>query len=164
VKKKILISLLILIIVTTSLFAAEPRKGVGVGLTTGIPFHIGPTVEYNFGPATASLALGYMGQGAGANFFHLRLGGDYNFSTPFIQNDWDLDLYLSVGGQLDLGFTKGATLIGIGIPVTWAWYMESLPLKFYAKAGPVVEIFNITGWGSSVGLGFFGSAGALYYF
>ena len=63
-----------------------------------------------------------------------------------------------------MGFTKGATLIGIGIPVTWAWYMESLPLKFYAKAGPVVEIFNITGWGSSVGLGFFGSAGALYYF
>lgn len=154
-------------IVTTSLFAAEPRKGVGVGLTTGIPFHIGPTVEYNFGPATASLALGYMrysllGLG-GANFFHLRVGGDYNFSTPFIQNDWDLDLNLSVGGQLDLSFSKGFTIIGIGIPVTWSWYMESLPLKFYAKAGPVVEIGSALGT-TDVALGFFGSAGALYYF
>ena len=49
---------------------------------------------------------------------------------------WDLDLNLSVGGQLDLSFSKGFTIIGIGIPVTWSWYMESLPLKFYAKAGP----------------------------
>lgn len=40
VKKKIAISLLILVVVTVSLFAAEPRKGVGLGLTTGIPFHI----------------------------------------------------------------------------------------------------------------------------
>jgi hypothetical protein len=158
VKRRILISLLILVIVTTSLFAAEPRKGVGFGLTTGIPFHIGPTVEYNFGPATASLALGYM-RYFGGNFFHIKVGGDYNFPTPFVQNDWDLDLYLSVGGSLDFLMTKGFVGVGIGIPVTWAWYMDSLPLKFHVKAGPLVVI----GGGTAM-LEFIGSAGALYYF
>ena len=70
-----------------------------------------------------------------------------------------LDLYLSVGGSLDFLMTKGFVGVGIGIPVTWAWYMDSLPLKFHVKAGPLVVI----GGGTAM-LEFIGSAGALYYF
>jgi hypothetical protein len=167
--KKVLLIVALLIISTTVIFAAQPTKGVGVGLTTGFPIHVGPQVEYNFGPATAYLALGY--QSHGGNYFFLRVGGDYNFQSPFINNNWKTDIYLSVGGQFDMAFTKGGNDIMIGVPVTWSWHTEKVPIKVFAKAGPSVIISTVkytwlgtTTTDTSAGLGFVGSIGALYYF
>jgi hypothetical protein len=134
---------------SAAVFAAQPREGIKVGLMTGLNFHIGAMGEYNFGPASASAVLGY-----GFNAFMLRLGGDYNFDTPFVNSDWGLDLYLSVGGHLDI-FISGGAAIALGIPVTWSWYMDDVPLKIFVKAGPEL---GLTGGG----IAFIGSAGALY--
>ncbi len=153
--KKFLLVFVLLIVITTSVFAAQPVKGVGVGLTTGLPFHIGPTAEYNFGPAYAGMSLGY---GYFSSFW-LRFEGGYNFPKPFVHNDWGIDLYLSVGGYFDLQFTGGSTFFGIGIPVTWSYTLPKVPVKVYAKAGP--EIY-FSGWGA--GVGFIGSIGGMYIF
>jgi len=163
--KKILLIVALLIISTTVIFAAQPTKGVGVGLNTGFPIHVGPQVEYNFGPATAYLSLGYLSRFL--DFFYLSVGGDYNFKTPFTNNNWNTDLYLSVGGQFDIAFTKNATGFLIGAPVTWSWYAEKLPIKVFAKAGPAVVI-STTNFGgfktSNTTFELLGSIGALYYF
>ncbi|MGI6433002.1 MAG: hypothetical protein ACOXZ4_03965 [Sphaerochaetaceae bacterium] len=152
-KKLTVILLLLVLIGTSAVFAGKARDGIGAGLVTGIPFHIGATGEYNFGSAYAAADVGY-----GSNSFLLRLGGGYNFPTPFIQSDWGLDLYLSVGGNLGLYFSKFATLVSVGIPVTWTWYMDDYPVKIFVKAGPEI----IVNWGGA--LGFTGSAGAYYLF
>ncbi len=152
-KKVLFVMIIVLVISSTAVFAAQPREGIRAGLITGLPFQIGVTGEYDFGVASASAALGYS-QGA----FLIRLGGDYNFETPFVQSDWGLDLYLSVGGHFDIYITT-LSFFGLGIPVTWSWYMDDMPLKIFVKAGP--EIY-FGGWAS--GLGFLGSAGAMYYF
>ena len=152
-KKVLFVMIIVLVISSTAVFAAQPREGVKVGLVTGLPFHIGATGEYNFGVASASAALGYS-QGA----FLIRLGGDYNFETPFVQSDWGLDLYLSVGGHFDI-FVSLFSAFGLGIPVTWSWYMDDMPLKIFVKAGPEF----IFGPGAA-DIEFFGSAGAMYQF
>ena len=58
---------------------------------------------------------------------------------------------------MDLIFGAG-TAVGIGIPVTWSWHADKVPIKVFVKAGP--EIF-VTGGGM---VEFVGSAGAMYYF
>lgn len=156
-KRFAVLLLLLLLIGTMSMFAAPSRSGLGVGLSTGLPFHIGPAVEYDFGPAYAALELGYMSL-VGTDFFMLKMGGGYNFPTPFIQNDWSVDLYLSVGGNFGLYFMKGFTLFSMDIPVTWTWYMDDIPMKFYVQAGPLLTFsggFNAL---------FTGSIGAMYQF
>ena len=149
-RKVLFVIVVILVVSSTAVFAAQPREGIGVGLTTGLPFHIGAMGEYNFGVASANAAIGY-----GSNAFMIRLGGDYNFPEPFVNSDWGLDLYLSVGGYFDV-LIGPLAFFGLGIPVTWSWYMDDLPLKVFVKAGP--ELFF--GWGST--LQFMGSIGALY--
>ena len=150
--KKVLFVLVILLMMgSTLLFAAEPREGISAGVVTGLPFQIGVVGEYNFGPASAHVSMGYAGS------FLIRMGGDYHFPTPFVHSDWDIDLYLSVGGHLDI-FVGGGAFIALGIPVTWSWYPDSLPMKVFVKAGP--ELY-LTGWG---GVDFIGSIGAMYQF
>lgn len=149
-KKVLLVTVLLLVIGAGAVSAAQPREGIKVGMTLGLPFHVAAMGEYNFGVASASAAIGY-----GSSSFMLRLGGDYNFDTPFVNSDWGLDLYLSVGGHLDMYISGLWNVIAIGVPVTWSWYMDDMPLKIFVKAGP--EIFFGGG-----GLGFLGSAGALY--
>jgi opacity protein-like surface antigen len=156
--KRFLLVFVILIVISTSVFAAKPIKGVGVGLNTGIPFQIGPTAEYNFGPAYAAISLGYL-RYIGTNLFMLEFEGGYNFDKPFVNNDWGVDLYLSVGGNFNLFFTKGFTMFGVGVPVTWSYTLPKTPIKFYVKAEPKV----IFGSGFS-DLMFIGSAGAKYVF
>ena len=85
----------------------------------------------------------------------LRLGGDYNFDKPFVNNDWGMDLYLSVGGHVDMFIGGFWNVIAIGVPVTWSWYMDDMPLKIFVKAGPELYL-------SGGGIGFLGSIGALY--
>lgn len=152
-KKILCLVVVILLISTAALFAAQPREGIGVGGVTGLPFHIGAAAEYNFGVASAHAALGY--QRYGWNFFLLQIGGDYNFPDPFINPAWDMELYLSVGGQLNL-YLGSTNLIGLAFPVTWSFFLEDMPLKIFAKAGPEIMF----GWGTS--LNFTGSAGAYY--
>ena len=154
-KKVLFLIVVILLVSSTVAFAAQPREGIRAGLVTGLPFHIGAMGEYNFGPASAHAALGFMDAGLGA--FFIRLGGDYNFPTPFIQSDWNLDLYLSVGGQIDILLGSFWNAFLLGIPVTWSWYMDDIPLKIFVKAGPAI---GLTGGG----IDFIGSAGALYQF
>lgn len=151
-KKVLLVTVLLLVIGAGAVSAAQPREGIKVGMTLGLPFHIGAMGEYNFGVASASAALGL--DTGFVNSFWMRFGGDYNFETPFVNSDWGLDLYLSVGGHLDILINSWATGVALGIPVTWSWYMDDIPLKIFVKAGP--EIYF------SGGIGFNGSAGALY--
>jgi len=156
-KKVLFLIVVILLVSSTVAFAAQPREGIRAGLVTGLPFHIGAMGEYNFGPASVNLSLGYLSYFGFADFFNLRIGGDYNFPTPFVQSDWGLDLYLSVGGHFDLFFGGGSVGFALGFPVTWAWYVDDLPLKVFVKAGPEIDV-------TGGPLTFFGSAGALYQF
>lgn len=152
--KRSLCVLVLLIAATTAVYAAPPNQGVGVGVITGIPLFIGVTSEYNFGPAYAGLSLGYF------DAFWLRLEGGYNLPSPFVNHDLGVDLSLSVGGAFDLMFSEYGTIMAIGIPFTWSYTLEKIPLKFFVKAGPQ---FLFSG-----GMGFFpsfaGSAGGMYVF
>ncbi|WP_422478102.1 hypothetical protein [Pleomorphochaeta sp. DL1XJH-081] len=152
-RKVLCLVVVLLLLSSVAAFAAQPREGIGVGGITGLPFHIGAAAEYNFGAASANASLGYLRYGT--NYFQIKLGGDYNFPDPFVQSAWDMDLYLSVGGQfaIDIG---PVAVFSLGIPVTWSFFMENMPLKVFVKAGP--ELYF--GWGTS--LGFSGSAGAYY--
>lgn len=151
-KKVLLLVVLILLVSATAVYAAEPREGIRAGLITGLPFHIGVSGEYNFGQATASVSLGY------ASAFLIRIGGDYNFDKPFVNDAWGMALYLSVGGHLDLLIGSGWNTVALGIPVTWSYYLDDLPMKIFVKAGP--EIY----FGLGGGLDFLGTIGALYQF
>lgn len=150
-KKMVVVTLLFLIVGSALVFAAPIKTGLGVGPVIGFPFHIGVTGEYNFGPAYASLDLGYE---TGA--FMLRAGGGYNFPTPFVNSEWPLDLYLSVGGRVGLAFNKWYTGVSIDLPVTWTWYLDNLPLKIFVSAAPSINI--------PFGVWFVGSAGAMWVF
>ena len=149
-KKVLLVAVLLMVIGVGAISAAQPREGIRVGLMTGLDFHIAAMGEYNFGVASASAAIGY-----GGRSFMLRLGGDYNFDKPFVNNDWGMDLYLSVGGHVDMFIGGFWNVIAIGVPVTWSWYMDDMPLKIFVKAGPELYL-------SGGGIGFLGSIGALY--
>lgn len=156
---KRIVLLLVLLIASTLLFAGEPVKGIGAGISTGIPFTVGALGEYNFGPAYASVELGY----ATGPYFMFRAGGGYNFPKPFVNSDLGMNLYLSIGGKFSgyLGsFSGNFVAVGaFGIPVTWSWYANKIPIKVFAQAGP--EIYFGSG---SVDLNFFGSIGAMYVF
>lgn len=159
--KRTLLLLLVFLLGLTAIFAGEPVTGIGAGAFGGLPFHIGAIGEYNFGPAYATLELGY----STGNMFLIKGGGGYNFPKPFVHNDWGLDLYLSIGGKISgyMGSYKfGNTtefygFASIGIPVTWTWYADKIPLKVFVQAGPELYI----GGG---GIDFTGTAGAMYVF
>ena len=156
---KRIVLLLVLLIASVALFAGEPVKGIGAGISTGIPFHIGAIGEDNFVPAYASLEMGYS---TGSEFMVLA-GGGYNFQKPFTNSDWGMDLYLSVGGYLGGYLTlSGGKLYAsgsFGIPVTWSWYADKIPLKVFVQAGP-----SLTFGSGYTYLGFSGTAGAMYVF
>jgi len=137
---------------STFVFAAQPRDGFGVGGAIGLPFHIGAAAEYNFGPASANALIGYTAYGW--NYFTIRLGGDYHLPYSFKNSDLGMELFLSVGGHLGINITSGSSLVTLGLPVTWSWFVEDIPLKVFAKAGPE---FYFSG-----GIGFTGTAGAYY--
>jgi hypothetical protein len=148
--KRFLCVLVLCIVATTAVFAAPPSKGIGVGISAGLPFHAAVTAEYNFGPAYTTLSLGYIGS------FWVRAEGGYNLPTPFINDDLGIDLFLSVGGTFDMMFSESGTTVGIGIPVTWSYTLEKVPMKFFVKAGP--QLF----FGG--GLAFMGTIGGMYVF
>lgn len=150
-KKFLLVALLILLVTVSALSAAEPREGFGVGLSLQAPFGIGAVAEYNFGVATANLSVGYA-----SSAFHLELGGDYNFPGLFVNDNMGLDVQASVGGRLDMYFFSGFTSIGLGIPISLSYYLESIPLKIFTRAIPE---FNLSG---GFGFGMRGEVGAMY--
>jgi hypothetical protein len=153
-KRFVLVFLLVAIIVI-GVSAAEPVKGIGVGLEMGAPPHIGASADYNFGPAYAGLSLGY-----NSGFFWLRAEGGYNLPKPFVYEGLEADLYLSAGGAVDFLITKGWAMYGIGVPITWSYTLPKIPLKFYVKAGPEL----LFGKGMGVSLQMMGSVGAKYVF
>lgn len=159
--KRCVVVLGILILAIVSVGAAEPVKGIGVGLDLGLPLHVGAIGEYNFGPAYAGLDLGYDMM---YEAFWLRVEGGYNVAKPFVNANLGVDLYLSVGGAFDLFIGKedyysSGTSFGIGFPITWSYTLEKIPLKFYAKAGP--ELYF---GGGSVVPELAGSIGGMYVF
>lgn len=133
-KKILLVTLLILLVTMTAIFAAQPREGFGVGLSLQAPFGVGAVAEYNFGVASANASIGYV-----FNAFHIGLGGDYILPGLFENSALGLDLQASVGGKLDLGFF-GGTLVGIGFPISLSYYLESIPLKIFTRAVPELVI------------------------
>ncbi|MDX9915071.1 MAG: hypothetical protein RBS49_04195 [Sphaerochaeta sp.] len=155
--KKCVVVLVLLVLVAGAAYSAEPITGVGTGITLGLPLHVGATAEYNFGPAYAGLSLGYFGM---ADSFWMRLEGGYNVPGPFVSRDLGVDLYLSVGGYIDLMFSTFGTMVGIGIPVTWSYTLETIPLKFFVKAGPEF----LFGGGMGFYPAFVGTAGGMYVF
>ncbi len=156
--KRYVVLFLLLTIVTTGLIAAEPVKGVGVGLEMGVPLHVGASADYNFGPAYTGLSLGY-----NSSFFPsfwLRVEGGYNLPKPFVYEGSRADLYLSVGGAVDFLISKNWVMYGIGIPITWSYTLPKVPLKFYVKAGPEIFFGSVGG----VFVQMMGSVGAKYVF
>lgn len=159
-KKKLLVVLLVLLLSITSLFAANKRLGIGTGLVIRAPFGIGAMTEYDFGPARANLTLGYQ-----MGTFLLGIGGEYVFPGLFQNNDLNFGLKMSVGGKIDLGFSSGSTLINIGVPITFAYYFDSVPIKIYGSGIPGVAILVSSG-GGGAGAGLSGQVeiGALWLF
>ncbi|NLZ76776.1 MAG: hypothetical protein GX911_02275 [Spirochaetales bacterium] len=156
---KRIVLLLVLLIASVALFAGEPVKGIGVGVSTGLPFHAGAMGEYNFGPAYASVELAY----ASGPYFLFRVGGGYNFPEPFVNDAWGMDLRLSVGGRFS-GYigSFGGSVVASGafsIPVTWSWYADGIPLKVFVQAGP-----DLYFGGGAMQLDFSGTAGVMYVF
>ncbi len=144
-KKRLLVVLLVLVVSLASLFAANQRLGIGAGLALRAPFGIGAVGEYDFGPARVNLTLGYA-----FNAFHLGVGGDYILPGIFQNKDLNFGLQASAGGRIDLGFSKGATFINVGIPITFAYYFDSVPIKIYGSGIPGVMIVISSGpWGST---------------
>lgn len=162
--KRTLLLLFVLLLGLTAIFAGEPVTGIGAGLTLGIPFGVHAAGEYNFGPAYAGLEIGYQGE-FGVDYFSIRAEGGYNFPKPFVNKDWGMDLYLSVGGKAGIylgkdDYTNKLAVAGtLSIPVTWTWYADNLPLKVFVKAGPEIYFTKVMN-----PLLFSGSAGAMYVF
>lgn len=160
--KRSVLVLVVLILALSAVTAAQPVKGIGVGLDLGLPLHVGAVGEYNFGPAYVGTALGYDIMMFEA--FWLRVEGGYNVPKPFVNSDLGIDLHLSVGGAFDVfigeknPFSSGMHY-GIAFPFTWSYTLEKVPLKFYAKVGP--EIYF---WGGFVTAGLSGSIGGMYVF
>lgn len=146
--KKCVLVLVVLALATGAVFAAEPVKGIGVGLDLGLPLHVGAKGEYNFGPAYAGLSLGYQ---IAYEAFWLRLEGGYNVPDPFLNAKLGVDLYLSVGGAIDVMIGSYGNFFGIGIPITWSYTLEKIPMKFFVKTGPEIYIPGGFGLMSTIG-------------
>jgi len=131
-KRLLLLVIVLLSISSVAVFATQPREGLSIGATTGIPFIIGVTGEYNMGTINATATMGYSSM-----MFLLRVGADYNL-TPSVQ--WEpYTMYPSIGAHIDL-FMGGTSFIGIGIPATLSYYMGSMPLKLSLRIGPELII------------------------
>ena len=140
-KKRLLVVLLVLLLSLTSLFAANKRLGIGTGLVLRAPFGIAAIGEYDFGPARVNLTLGYITYFQNKpGLFHLGVGGEYVFPGLFQNNDLNYGLKMSVGGRIDLGFSQYSTFIVIGVPITFAYYFDSVPIKIYGSGIPGVMI------------------------
>ncbi len=140
-KKVLLIALLVLVVSTMSIFAANDRLGIGAGLALRAPFGIGAVGEYDFGVARVNLTVGYL-----TGTFHVGIGGEYVLPGIFHNKDLNIGLQASAGGKIDLGFAKGFTNIDIGLPITLAYYFDSVPIKIYGSAIPGLAIAVSPGW------------------
>ncbi len=140
-KKRLLVVLLVLVVSLTSLFAANQRLGIGAGLSLRAPFGVGAVGEYDFGVARVNLTLGYL-----TGMFHVGVGGEYVLPGTFQNNDLNFGLQASVGGKIDLGFAKNWTQIIIGVPITLAYYFDSVPIKIYGSGIPSIPITITSGW------------------
>jgi|SRR5690554_3813570 len=134
----------------------EGRFGVGAAINA--PFGSVAVGEYNLGVASVNVSLGYQEYGFG--FFHLGVGGDYNFPGVFSNSDMGVDLYASVGGKLDLGFNSNFTMLGIGFPISLSYIFEDMPMKVYTRAVP--GFIALLGWSFDIWTR--GEVGAMYYF
>ncbi|NLV83584.1 MAG: hypothetical protein GXY60_03375 [Spirochaetales bacterium] len=99
------------------------------------PFAIGITGEYDFGAATASVAIGFDNlYGTGA--FMFRMAGQYDFDAPF--DNGTFSVYPSAGGHIDIlagslfGFRFGAHI------ALSSYFFRQLPLKLYIEVGPSI--------------------------
>ena len=145
--KKLIVSILLLVIVSSmSLYSAQIVDTVinplpadsqkwGVGLIMSSPFAIGITGEYDFGAATASVAIGFDNlYGTGA--FMFRMAGQYDFDAPF--DNGTFSVYPSAGGHIDIlagslfGFRFGAHI------ALSSYFFRQLPLKLYIEVGPSI--------------------------
>jgi hypothetical protein len=149
-KRLLLLVIVLLSISSVAVFATQPREGLSIGATTGSPFIIGVTGEYNMGTINATATMGYS-----SNMFLLRIGADYSL-TPSVQ--WEpYTMYPSVGAHLDLFMGGNFSLIGIGIPATLSYYMGDIPLKLSLRIGPEFLI------GTTSFFDIFASLSALYF-
>ena len=122
---------------------------------------ITPVGEYNFGPASAYLGLGYYY--GWASYFRLFVGGDYHIPGVFRNDDLNFGLVASAGLRLsfDIGGKNVGSMMGIGIPITLTYYFDSIPLKVFARTVP--ELGIALGWGGA-GLDMYAELGAMYLF
>jgi hypothetical protein len=65
-----------------------------------------------------------------------------------------------------LGFSSDYTLIGIGVPVTFAYYFDSVPIKIYGSGIPGVGIwvYSDSYMGTMAGLSGQVEIGAMWLF
>jgi hypothetical protein len=153
--KKLLVLFVMVVIVSSSLaFGAEivdteinplskSTQGWGVGMLMSSPFAIGFTGEYNFGVATAAIALGYDNL-YGTSAFMLRMGGQYNFDSPFVNGN--LRIYPSVGGHIDMLAGSMFAFRFAAHGVLSAYLFKDLPLRMYIEVGPSI-LATATGGG-----------------
>jgi hypothetical protein len=149
-KRLLLLVIVLLSISSVAVFATQPREGLSIGATTGLPFIFGVTGEYNMGTINATATMGYASER-----FLIRVGADYNL-TPSVQ--WEpYTMYPSVGAHLDLFMGGNSSFIGIGLPATLSYYMGDIPLKLSLRIGPELII------GTPTFLDIFASLSALYF-
>lgn len=145
------LSILALILVTSTAFAAAGEKGVGfmLGNPTGLNGKMWLDDEHAVDGGFA-LSLG--------KHTNLSIHSDYLFqndSAFFLNDVHALDLYYGLGGRMEFGEDLE---IGVRVPVGLAHRMKDPNADVFAEVAPILDFIGRTGLELSFAIG------ARYYF
>ncbi len=148
-KKTILVVLLVLVLMT-SLFAAERRSGLGVGLTVGYPAGVSARYDLDFMRVVGNISTPYF------SGVYLDAGGLFQIAEVAIA---DIPFFIDGGAQLSIGANKGKFYFTANALASMSWYVQSMPIEVFAYLAPGIRIFP-----SPIKFDFKGGLGALYFF
>lgn len=147
--KKTLLVVVLVVLLMTSLFAAERHSGIGAGLTVGFP--VGVTVRYDL---DFMRVVGGLSNPYGAGIW-LDAGGLFPIAEVAIA---EIPLFIDGGAQLSIGLNESKFYFTLNALATVSWFVETMPVEVFASLAPGFRV------APSAGFSFKGGLGALYYF
>jgi len=147
--KKTMLVVVLVVLLMTSLFAAERHTGIGAGLTVGYPAGLTGRYDLDGFRVVGNLSTPY---GSG---IYLDAGALFPITEVDIA---DMPFFIDAGAQLSIGANNSAFYFTVNGLANMSWYVETMPVEVFVYLAPGIRI------APGIGFDFKGGLGALYYF
>ncbi len=138
----------LVVLLMTSLYAAERYSGIGAGLNVGYPAGLTGRYDLDGFRIVGNISTPY---GSG---IYLDAGALFPITEVAIA---DIPFFIDAGAQLSIGINSGFYFT-VNALANMSWYVPEMPVEVFTYIAPGLRV------SPGLGFDFKGGVGALYYF